>query len=119
MSRSLRFLHHLLSTSSTVERSSILADNLFCDEDFLTGALEEDPYDAVYRTDLYEAGEEEHELRCESDSVVNGPNTGWVWSTDNKVYIFYFEVHEHILREWAYVRWDYDRLNNWEYWKFP
>jgi hypothetical protein len=87
-------------------KALILEDNLLRDEYFLTRALGEDPYDMVYRTDLYEAGKDKQELRFDSDGIVHGPNSGWTWSTDNKVSVFYFEEDKHIFREWGYVVWD-------------
>jgi len=95
MSLGLLFLCQLLNASSAAQKASILEDNICCDRAFLTEALEEDPYDWVYQTDMYTAAED--------DSLVDGPNAAWPWSTSQKVDILYFEEHKQPLRKWVYV----------------
>ncbi|KAG0650785.1 hypothetical protein D0Z07_2215 [Hyphodiscus hymeniophilus] len=101
MSLGLQFLCRLLNVSSAVQKASIFDGNIFCDREFLTEALEEDPYDWVYPTDTYTAAENGDELLFEDDSLVGGPNAAWPWATHQKVYVLYFEEHKEPLRKWA------------------
>lgn len=103
MSLGLPFLCRLLSAPSAVQKASILGEDIFCDGGFLTGALQDDPYDWVYQTDMYTAAEDGQELLFEDDSLVDGPNVAWPWSTNQKVDILYFQEHKQPLRRWAYV----------------
>jgi hypothetical protein len=115
MSCGLLFLSRLLNASSAAEKALILTENIYCDRgcEFLTKALEQDPYDWVYQTDMYYAAKDGRELLFEDDSLVDGPNAAWPWSTDHKVEVLYFEPHKQPLREWAYVMWDLGRLEDW------
>jgi hypothetical protein len=114
MSCGLLFLCRLLNASSAAQKASILAEKLYCGYKFLTEALEEPPYDWVYQTDMYyDAEVDGRELLFEDDSLVDGPNAAWPWSTNYKVCIMFFEGHKQPLREWAYVMWDLGRLEDW------
>ena len=113
MSLGLLFLCRLLNASSPAQKASILEHNICCDRAFLTEALEEDPYDWVYQTDIYTAAEDGQELRFEDDSLVDGPNAAWPWSTNQKVDVLYFQEYKQPLRKWAYVMWDISKLEDW------
>jgi hypothetical protein len=63
---------------------------------------------------MYTTAEDGQELLFEDDSLVDGPNAAWPWSTNHKVHIFYFEAPKRPLGKWAYVMWDLGRL---EYWR--
>jgi hypothetical protein len=94
MSLGLLFLCRLLNTSSAQQRASILKYNIHCDREFLTKALEEDPYHWVYHTDMYAAAENGQELLFEDDSLIDGPNAAWPWSTNYNVDILYFQEYK-------------------------
>ena len=113
LSCGLLFLYRLLNASSTAQKASILAEKLYCGYGFLTEALDEIPYDWVYLTDMYFAAEAGQALLFEDDSLVDGPNAAWPWSTNHKVSVLYFEGHKQPLRKWAYVMWDLGRLEDW------
>ena len=103
----------MLNASSASQKTSILEGNICCHRSFLTEALEEDPYDWVYQTEMYTAAEDGQELLFDDDSLVDGPNAAWPWSTNHKVDVLYFQEHKQPLRKWAYVMWDLDRLEEW------
>jgi hypothetical protein len=113
MSLGLLFLCRLLNAASAAQKASILEYNICCDRVFLTEALEEDPYDRVYQTDIYTAAEDGQELLFEDDSLVDGPNAAWPWSTNQKVDVLYFQEQKQPLRKWAYVMWDLGKLEDW------
>ena len=77
---------------------------------FLSDALNAPPIDAVYQT---MAGNDPDEAHFESDSVSEGPNVMWLWSTGKKVDFDYFVPLNEPLREWGYVFWDQKRLDIW------
>ncbi len=113
MSLGLLFLCRLLNASSATQQASLLKQNIYCDRAFLTEALEEDPFDWVYRTDMDTAAEDGQELLFEDDSLVDDPNAAWPWSTNQKVETLYFQERKQPLRKWAYVMWDLRRLEDW------
>jgi hypothetical protein len=113
MSLGLLFLCQLLNASSAAQKAAIFEDNICCDRWFLTDALEEDPYDWVYQTDIYTAAEDGQEILFEDDSLVDGPNAAWPWSTNQKVDVLYCQEHKQPLRKWAYVMWDLGKLEDW------
>jgi len=113
MSVGLGFLCRLLNASSAVQMASIIVTRISYDVGFLIDAFKEDPYDWVYGTEKGIAAEEGQELLFEDDSLVDGPNAAWPWSTSQKVSIDYFEEGKQPLRKWAYVMWDHGRLERW------
>lgn len=113
MTIGLPFLCRLLNASSAVQKASILEGHLFSGYGFLTDALNKDPVDLLYETDMFTAAENGQELLFENDSLVDDPNAAWPWSVDHKVCIMYFQPENEILRRWAYVMWDLDRLRDW------
>lgn len=77
---------------------------------FLSDALKAPPIDAVYQTMTSNGPDEAH---FENDSICDGPNVMWLWTTGNKVDFNYFDWQNESLREWGYVFWDQKRLEAW------
>jgi hypothetical protein len=105
-------LMHQLNRALTVEdKRAVIEENLTSDYPDLLEAFQEQPARAIYFSEDNGAPEEGDELRFISEE--EGPNAGWVWSRQNKVAFWYFEYHREGLREWAYVMWDLERLDQW------
>jgi hypothetical protein len=101
VSLGLPFLERLLDAPSTRQKALILEGNLLNGFNQLEDAFSDHPYHRVYPIDFTE------------DSDVNVPNAAWPWSINNKIIPYQFKVHKRRLKEWAYVMWDYVRLEDW------
>jgi len=96
----------------TVEdKRAVIEDNLTYEYRFLVEALEEEPARVIYLSEDIEGPQEGDELHFIGEE--EGPNAAWVWSHHSKVALWYFESPREGLREWAYVMWDSERLNQW------
>jgi len=88
--------------------------------DFLTEALDEDPYHVTFITPEYEA----HEQALESgikvqfqEDAIDQPNEGWLWAHRYEPCNLYIESTRDFptgegLRRFGYVFWDSDRLHD-------
>ena len=110
MSHGLVFLLQIIRASSD-NQVYMLRKNLLDTSFFLTRTLEEEPYDYVYRTDLFNNWINRSPLRFASDN--EGPNAAWTWSNGDVQELFPFEPQKKIPRKWGYVMWDKERLDRW------
>ena len=110
MSHGLVFLLHI-SRASSDDQVYMLRTNLLDTHFFLTRALEEEPYDYVYGTDVFTNWINKSPLRFASDS--EGPNAAWTWSNGDVQELFPFEARKKVPRRWGYVMWDKERLDRW------
>ena len=109
MARGLPF-YRRMETSPPDSQMRYLDHGLRNGPSFLSDALNAPPIDAVYQTI---AGNDPDEAHFESDSICDGPNVMWLWTTGNKVDFDYFLWQNLPLREWGYVFWDQKRLDSW------
>lgn len=109
ISRGIPHLQTILQAPSP-KQVKMLWDNMLEMGYFLTGLVEETPYDFMSHTQRYHDWMNQAELRFTKDTFGN-PNAAWPWSTGNKVEILYNERPE--LIEWGYVFWDKERLDRW------
>lgn len=110
MSHGLGFLRKI-SQASPFDQVRMLKKNLIDIHLFLTRAMEEEPYDYVYRTDAFGDWINKLPLRFVDDS--SGPNAAWTWSNGDIVELFSFQPPKEGLRQWGYVMWDKERLDRW------
>ena len=109
MARGLPF-YRRMETSLPDRQVGYLKQGLRSGSSFLSDALNAPPIDAVYH---FMSDNEPDEAHFESDSICDGPNVLWLWTTGNKVDFDYFSWQDEPLREWGYVFWDQERLEAW------
>ena len=109
MARGLPF-YRRMETSPPDRQMRFLDHGLRNGPSFLSDALNAPTMDAVYQT---MDGNDPDEAHFESDSICDGPNVMWLWTTGNKVTFDYFLWQNESLREWGYVFWDQKRLDIW------
>lgn len=110
MSHGLGFLRKI-SQASTFDQVRILKKKLIDKHFFLTEAMGEEPYGYVFRNAAFHDWMNKMPLRFVDDS--SGPNAAWTWSNGDIVELFPFEPSKEDLRQWGYVMWDKERLDQW------
>ena len=102
---------HTFLTASHKDRLHIMRENVGVSYSSLSSALEEEgPW---WDNPLCDAWQNKAFLGFCSDDDRDGPNAAWVWSTENKVELEYYQSDKGGLRKWGYVMWDKDRLDPW------
>lgn len=110
MSHGLCFLRRICQAPA-FDQVCMLRNNLIDTHFFLTRTLEEEPYDYVYRTNIFNDWVNKLALRFLNDN--DGPNAAWTWSNGDAVELFPFQPSKEKLRKWGYVMWDKERLDRW------
>lgn len=112
MARGLPF-YRRMEMSPPDRQMRYLEHGLTIGPSFLSDALKAPPIDAVRQT---MSDNDPGETHFKGDSICEGPNVMWLWTTGNKVDFDYFSRLNEPLRDWGYVFWDQKRL---EFWSLP
>ena len=104
------FLHTLIKASHEVQMR-MLQENSATSWSWLSSTLEEEPRDMDNLMD--DARASETTLEFERDSDKDCPNAAWTWSTGHEFKICYYDPYKKGLRQWGYVMWDKERLDEW------
>ncbi len=102
---------HTVMKASPEDKLRMLQDNLRASFSSLSSALEEEG--PQWDSPMYDAYESGASIVFVGDDRTNYPNAGWIWSTKNKVEIYYDQYENKGMRKWGYVMWDRERLDQW------